>query len=848
VPDLAILSPMKGWAAPLEEVPDPVFADRMLGDGLAIDPVLGELRAPCDGVVMSVHRARHAVTLRAANGAEILMHIGLETVGLNGEGLDVRVADGQAVKAGELLVAFDLDLLARKAKSLITPVILTNGEAFAIRKRRLDRTVEIGEPLMEIVALAGAAGAENAGSTQQATREVIVALEHGIHARPAGLISTAAKRFAAEASLLAHGRRANARSPVALMSLGAGKGDEITLVASGADAQAALEAIADLLMADAGEDSGPASPASSSSWGDPSEPAEPGTIRGVRAAPGFAVGEAVRIQAPEVLVEEAGQGVAHEGGELTRALGHVIGRLQAASAKADKHRRGILQAHLALLDDPELTQEARSWIDRGKSAGFAWKAAIGRYVEALRGLGDRRMADRVDDLHDLQRQVLLAIVGDGRAPQPALPERAILIAEEILPSQLIQLDPDRVAGLATSSGGPTSHVAILAASMGVPALVAAGPEVLQIADGAPVILDADAGWLRSDPDPQVLAAAEAELEQRRRRQAENRSAAARECRMADGTRIEVFANLASVADARTAVDNGAEGCGLLRTEFLFLSRDTAPSEDEQAESYQAIADVLDGRPFIIRTLDIGSDKPAPYLPIPPEENPALGLRGVRTSLWREDLLRTQLRAILRVRPLGQCKIMIPMVATADEMRAVRAILDEERAALGMAEAVELGAMVETPASAVSADLIAAEAEFLSIGTNDLTQYVLAMDRGHAQLASKLEGLHPAVLRLINTTADGARRRGRWLGVCGGMASDLLAAPLLIGLGVTELSVTPNMAPEVKALVRTLTFDACRALAFEALQQDSAAAVRKLVLKQAGGGLKAGLIGSEGAAA
>lgn len=848
MPDLTILSPMQGWAAPLDEVPDPVFAERMLGDGLAVDPTLGELRAPCDGTIVSVHRARHAVTLRAANGAELLMHIGLETVGLNGEGLDARVAEGQSVKAGELLVAFDLDLLARKAKSLITPLILTNGEAFAIRSRRLDRAVQIGEPVMEIAAISAGAATTAAEAEQQASRTVVVALEHGIHARPAGLISTAARRFAAELSLLAHGRRANARSAVSLMSLGVAKGDEITLMASGADAEAVMAAVADLLMADAGDDTPRPMAGSSASWRDPAEPVEPGTIRGVRAAPGFAVGEAVRLQAPQVEVDEAGQGVSHEGAELGRALAHVAGRLQAAAAKADRHRRGILQAHLALLEDPELVQEARGWIDRGKSSGFAWRAAIGRYVDQLRALGDQRMADRVDDLHDLERQVLLAIVGEGRAPQPALPERAILIAEEILPSQLIQLDADRVAGLATSSGGPTSHVAILAASMGVPALVAAGPEVLQIADGAPVILDADAGWLRSAADPEVLAAAEAELAQRRARQAENRSAAARECRMADGTRIEVFANLASVADARIAVENGAEGCGLLRTEFLFLSRDTAPAEDEQAETYQAIAEVLDGRPFIIRTLDIGSDKPAPYLPIPAEENPALGLRGVRTSLWREDLLRTQLRAILRVSPLSQCKIMVPMVAVADELRAVRAILDEERAAMGVSEEVELGAMVETPASAVSADLIAAEAQFLSIGTNDLTQYVLAMDRGHAQLAARLEGLHPAVLRLINTTADGARRRGRWLGVCGGMASDLLAVPLLIGLGVTELSATPNLVPEVKALVRTLTFDACRALAFEALQQDSAAAVRKLVLKQAGGGLKAGLIGSEGAAA
>jgi phosphocarrier protein FPr/phosphocarrier protein len=848
VTNLLILSPIKGWAGPLDEVPDPVFAERMLGDGLALDPVAGELRAPCDGEIVSVHRARHAVTLRAANGAEILMHVGLETVGLDGEGIQAHVADGQRVKAGERLISFDLDLLARRAKSLVTPVIVTNGDDFTIARRRADRAVDFGDVIMEVAPVSAtiAAGAETA--PVEAGRTVTTSLEHGIHARPAGLISSCAKRFAAEVSLLAHGRRANARSSVALMSLGVAKGDDVAVMAYGADAEAAVGAVAALLLGDMGRAGEAAAPSSAASWSDPSEPTLPGTLRGVRAAPGFAIGEAVRIQAPEVEVDEAGVGMAHEVSELTRALAHVTERLQAASALCDRQRRAIMQAHMALLDDPELIQEARAWIDRGKSAGFAWKAAIRRYVEALRGLGDARMADRVDDLHDLQRQVLLALIGAGHAPVPALPERAILIAEEILPSQLIQLDADRVAGLCTSGGGPTSHVAILAASMGVPALCAIGPELLAITDGAPVILDADGGWLRADPDANALQAAEAELRLRRARSAENRSAAARECRMADGTRIEVFANLGSLVDARAAVANGAEGCGLLRTEFLFLSRDTAPDEDEQAEAYQAIAEALDGRPFIIRTLDIGSDKPAAYLPIPAEENPALGLRGVRTSLWRQDILRTQLRAILRVRPLGQCRIMLPMVATADELRAVRAILDEERAALGVAEAVALGAMVETPASAISADLIAAEAEFLSIGTNDLTQYVLAMDRGHPQLASRLDGLHPAVLRLINTTADGARRKGRWLGVCGGMASDLIAVPLLIGLGVTELSATPALVPDVKALVRSLTLDGCRALAFEALQQDSAAAVRKLVLKQVGGEVRAGLVGSEGAAA
>jgi phosphocarrier protein FPr/phosphocarrier protein len=358
-------------------------------------------------------------------------------------------------------------------------------------------------------------------------------------------------------------------------------------------------------------------------------------------------------------------------------------------------------------------------------------------------------------------------------------------------------------------------------------LVAAGEDVLAIADGLPVILDADAAAIAIDPDKAALAAAGERLAHARERRAQDLAAAHAPARMADGTRIEIFANLGSVADAAAAVNAAAEGCGLLRTEFLFLERETPPDEDEQARQYQAIASALDGRPLIIRTLDVGGDKAAPYLPIPAEENPALGLRGVRVSLWRPHLLKTQLRAILRVLPLGQCRIMVPMIASLDELRAVRAVLEEAKRELGITDRVELGVMIETPAAAVTADLLAAEADFLSVGTNDLTQYVLAMDRGNPELAARIDALHPAVLRMIAQTCAGAALHGRWVGVCGGLASDLAAVPVLLGLGVTELSATAASVPEVKALVRTLTLPACQALAREALDQVSPQAVRTL---------------------
>ena len=280
--------------------------------------------------------------------------------------------------------------------------------------------------------------------------------------------------------------------------------------------------------------------------------------------------------------------------------------------------------------------------------------------------------------------------------------------------------------------------------------------------------------------------------------------------------------------------NGAEGSGLLRTEFLFLERVAPPDEAEQLEKYQQIASALDGRPLTIRTLDIGGDKPIPYLPLPHEDNPALGLRGVRTSLWRPDLLRIQLRAILRVRPAGKCRILLPMITDPGEIRAVRLMLDELRNEGEYREPIALGAMIETPASAVMADRIAREADFLSVGTNDLTQYTLAMDRGHPELAARLDALHPAVLRLIAKTVEAAKVHGRTVAVCGGLASDPVAVPVLIGLGVHELSMVPAVIPQLKALIATLNLEDCTALGRQALERETAEAVRALTLTTVSG--------------
>lgn len=830
--DLTLLAPLRGWLGPLDEVDDPVFAGRMLGDGLAIDPTGGEVRAPCAGVVVSLHSAGHAVSLRADNGAEILIHVGLETVGLGGQGFSRHVADGQRVAAGDLLISVDLDFVTAKAKSPVTPVVITNGEAFAIVSRSRDRRVEVGD---EIMTIRGEARGEHTGHARSATatRPVTIPLAHGLHARPSAMVAAEAKRHLAEITFSASGRSANAKSPVAIMALGLAGQAQVTITATGPDAEAAVAALADLIERRLPPEPAPSAPEATPSASKPSGLPASGLLKGVSAAPGLAIGSAARLIPTEPTVIEQSQGRETEILALCQALEAVRAQLSVRAGSGPREQREIVQAHLAFLDDEELMAAARATIAEGSSAGVAWRRAVNGQVEALRGIADAHIAQRADDLIELERAVLIALSGEGESRQ-LLPDNAIIVADDLGPGQLMSLDGN-LAGICLAGGGPTSHVAILAAALNIPAVVAIGPSLAAAPDGATLIVDGTAGEVRIGPEAAELEEAQTRLAAIQAHRHDSRLRAAELCRMADGTRIEVFANLGSKADADLAVANGAEGCGLLRTEFLFLERAEAPTEDEQAQAYQAIAGALEGRPLVVRTLDIGGDKPAPFLDLPREENPALGLRGVRVSLWRPDILRDQLRAILRVQPHGQCRILVPMVSSLAELTQVRAMAETARAELGHSEPIQIGVMVETPAAAVTADLLATEADFLSIGTNDLTQYVLAMDRGDPQMAAGVDALHPAVLRMIAQTTSGARAHQRPVTVCGGLAADASAAAILIGLGVSELSAPPGVVPEIKAAVRSLTLASCQALAERALACAGPGEVRALLAASTGRG-------------
>lgn len=808
--DIVLGAPLAGWVSALDAVPDPVFADGIMGPGFAVEPLSGELVAPCAGTVAAVAATGHAVTLRIAEGADLLIHFGVDTVALGGAGFTPRVRAGEVVRAGQPLVSVDLDHVARHAPSAITPVVAM-GDGLQLTILTQDRRVAAGEPIARISGQARRTLPE-AASSEEVRRTVQVPLAHGIHARPAARLAAALQPFSAEVTLERGGTRANVRSVTALLAADIGCGATVTIVAHGADATSAADAVAALIESGMGEHQREVSASPSTS----APAALPASGRGICAVPGFAVGPLFQLRLADLGVPENAADAAAEQAALDQARTMVRDSLGAGD---------LAEAHRALLDDPELVDEARRLVYDGRSASYAWRAASRTRADVLRGSANTLLAERASDLLDIERQLIAALTG-GMPALPPVPPGAIVIADELLPSQIPALAEAGATGFCTALGGATSHAAILAGSRGLPMVVAAGRAVLDLPDGAQAVLAADAGRIELLSGEQLNAARD-EAERRTATRAAQVSAAQALCRTADGVRIEVAANLAGAGEAAAAVAWGAEGCGLLRTEFLFMDRAEAPDEDEQASAYREIAAALGNRPLIVRTLDVGGDKPLAYFPFAPEENPALGLRGVRFTLARPDLLRTQFRAILRGVPAEQRRIMLPMVIDVSELRAAQVILNAAAAELREAPG-RLGVMIETPAAALLAPELAREADFLSVGSNDLTQYALAADRGNSAVAGLIDPLHPAVLRLIARAGEGARSHGRWLGICGGVASDPRAAPILIGLGATELSATATALPEIKAAVAAVTIDDARALAAQALACATAAEVRSLL--------------------
>ena len=620
-----------------------------------------------------------------------------------------------------------------------------------------------------------------------------------------------------------------------LATLGVKQGHEIVVRARGAGAAAALEAIRGLADDNFGDaDDGDAAPPAAVASPAPVADAPPdGPLRGLPVSPGIAVGPVRRLRAadPEVPDTPAGE-PAEEWRRLDAARAAARDDVRAARASvaagAGEAEAAIFDAHLLLIDDEALLGPARHAVDEdGRNAAQAWDAAVREAAGAYREADDDYLRERAADVLDVGRRVLGHLTGAGGGPA-ALDGPGVLVAADLTPGETAALDRDLVHGVATAHGSATAHAAILARALGIPAVVGLGEALLGAADGTTLVLDGDAGTVLVDPGEEAIADAERRRDEEARVASERRAQAAEPAVTRDGTRIEVAANLGAVDEAAGAVAQGAEGVGLLRTEFLYLGREDAPGEEEQVQALRTVAEALDGRPLVIRTLDVGADKPLPFLAQDPEANPFLGRRGIRLALAFPDIMRAQMRAILRVaNEFDGVKVMFPMVATLDELRAARAALEEERVALGVDPELEIGVMVEVPAVAVAAERFAREADFFSIGTNDLAQYALAAERGNARVAALADGPVPAVLALVASVVEGARAHGRWVGVCGELAGDPLAATLLVGLGVEELSMAPPRIPDVKAALRGVDLGEARRVALAACEADDAAAVREL---------------------
>ncbi|MVP00829.1 phosphoenolpyruvate--protein phosphotransferase [Paenibacillus lutrae] len=563
-----------------------------------------------------------------------------------------------------------------------------------------------------------------------------------------------------------------------------------------------------------------------------------GVSEGIRLAPAYVYRPAAVSSGQQ---EEARQfidssQVEAEIAKLGEARERCAAELEALTEKAKvsvgEEQAGIVAGQRKLLDDPAFYPKMEARIREQHETAEAAVAEVIRAVAALfEGMKNAYMQERAADIRDIGGRLLACLSPEQSRGLADIRGQVILVADDLTPSDTVQLDPAVVAGFITRTGGATSHTAILARSLGIAAIVGAGGAIDGIEDGDPLVLDGSAGLCIARPSEQTTAEYSRRMGLDLERQKSLEAYAAQPAVTADGTRVELAANIGAAAEAEAALRLGADGVGLFRTEFLFMHAKELPGEQEQYRAYLEAAQLMDGRPVIIRTMDIGGDKELPYLELPKEANPFLGYRAIRIGLSRPELLKTQLRAVLRASAFSTMKVMFPMISGLDEWRQAKAILAKARLELEQEGVdfdrnMEVGIMVEIPSTAVMAGLFAQEVDFFSIGTNDLVQYTLAVDRMNEHVAYLYDYFHPAVLHLIRNVIEASHHAGKWTGMCGGMAGDPLAAPLLLGLGLDEWSMEAGRLSRTKETLSRLDRGACRRLAEDVLRLDTPAAVRQ----------------------
>ncbi len=561
-------------------------------------------------------------------------------------------------------------------------------------------------------------------------------------------------------------------------------------------------------------------------------------IKGIAAAPGLANGPSLLWRKQTLHYERfSGKNPQQERQRIDEAVKKAQGELRALRDKMVNEAHGeeaaVFDAHIMMLEDPTLTQYVDGILEETINAEAAWMDGIQYFANQLASIPDTTLQARAADIRDAGQRVLGHLLQVGSGYELMITEPSVLIARDLAPSETASLDKTRVLAFCTAEGGPTSHTAILAKAYGIPAVVGLGEAVLSLSDKMTLLVDGKAGQVIANPNEETVQS----FVQQKRQETEKDDF---EYRLVhepaisrDGIRVEVVANVGSPDEAKQAISFGAEGVGLFRTEFIFLDRQTQPSEDEQWQAYQKLLDVMGKRPVVVRTIDVGGDKEIPYLDLGKEDNPFLGWRAVRMCLDRPDFFKVQLRALWRASLGHDLRIMFPMIATLDEVRKAKAILMEARQEViqtghPVDEKIQVGIMVEIPSVAIMADRFAREVDFFSIGTNDLTQYTMAAERTNPKVAHLGDACHPAVLRQIKMVIDAGHATGIWVGVCGELAGDEDAAPVLLGLGLDEFSMPPRAIPHAKAILRQWSSVQARRLAKEVLNLDSAEQVRQKV--------------------
>lgn len=823
--------PLTGQILPIEQVPDPVFSEKMLGEGFAISPKEGVLYAPFTGMVKQLATTGHSITLVSEAGAEVLMHIGVDTVNLKGVGFKSQVQMNQMVQAGAPLIEFDLPYLSEAAPCSWVIFVLLNSDAFDwhLTQSSLCHVTALSASSIYLVDKNSAAS-EVVDKADENMVQALACVGHsnGLHARPAALVQKTAKEFLSDIEIIYESSTANAKSTLSLLMLSIPEQATVTIRAHGVDAQSAIQAMVNVLEKITDVEERIHVESFNSLISQELLP-QTGTHIGVIAARGLAIGRVFQLVMDWPEFDESFSNAAHEKQRMLEAFSSVRAQLSLISSinSQDKVQKEIQAAHLNLLDDDIWHNSIVKAIEQSMPAGQAVRTCTQQLMNKLAESPLAIFRERANDLKDIGTQILYELMpcADGVQQQPVFPEHTVLIAEDLLPSVLNSDSKHNIVAMVSANGGTTSHVAIMARSLGIPFLVAMKHEVLKLQNGQEVIVDAEHGLLKENPTEQDKKEFLQRISYAKEQQKTAFATAHLPAVTADGRVIEVAANIGHADEAIQAFENGADGVGLVRTELLFMERTTMPEALEQLDYYQTIINQLKGKKAIIRTLDIGADKQLSYVNMPKEDNPSLGMRGVRLSLARSEILDAQLTALLQVKPAASCRIMLPMVSDVEEVLQVRKRLRELAQQLNITELPELGIMLEVPSAALLADQLGKHVDFFSIGTNDLTQYVLAMDRCQPELVNKLDGLHPAVLRMISYACSGAQKHEKWVGVCGALAEEVLAVPILIGLGVTELSVGALSVPQIKALVRRCTYLDCMTLVEECVQLTSAQEVR-----------------------